>query len=189
MLRLPSTIAALFLLAGCAGGLQPTVIDTARVQPGQLGGSLLDTDVSAVQQAQWAFASPGRTLDRPVEAARAAASMDYIAGELNSSPRWSRISALTQMQLLQGRAEVRQALSIRADASSQAVVDNLSGVANALAAGNQPAALAALSAPIYTAPAPVVLATLNRLPYLQMANVSTMRAANQLFPSESSSWR
>ncbi len=183
----PTAFLCLALLSGC-GALPVTSPDTARLQPGQLGSGF-DPDVTAVNLAQWAFADPGRTRDRPIEAARAVASMDYIAGELNTSPRWANIPAVTQMQLLQGRIETRQAVGIRPNAPSQAVVDRMTMAADALVHGDEQAALRQLDAPIFDAPAQTVLYRLNNLPYLQMANVSTMRAANSLFRPNNSGWR
>ena len=64
----------------------------------------------------------------PRQAGRCSAgvgAMDYIAGELYTSPRWANIPALTQEQLLQGRREVREALGVAPGAPSQAVVDDL----------------------------------------------------------------
>ena len=168
------------LLSACAG-LQPFVPDTARLRPDTFGFGALDADVYAVQQAQWAFADPGRTLGRPLEAARASAAMDYIAGQLNTSPRWANISAITKMQLLEGREEVRRALGVRPGVPSQAVVDTLAGISNALIAGDQAAAYNLANAPIFQAPGEPVMTRLSNMPYLQMANVSTMRAANELF--------
>lgn len=179
MLRRPLLFALCLLPLGCAEIAQ-SVPDTARLAPGQLGTGG-DPDVTAVNLAQWAFADPSRTYDRPVEAARAAAAMDYIAGELNTSPRWANISALTQQQLLLGRLELRQALGVAPGAPSQAVVNSLTAAASALQAGNEPAAVRELGPPVFNAPGPTVLARLRQLPYLRMANVSTMKAANELF--------
>ena len=173
-------LAAVCTLPAACGSVQPFVPDTARLTTAQLGSGF-DPDTTAVYQAQWAFADPGRTYNRPIEAARAAASMDYIAGELYTSPRWARVTALTKEQLLRGRQEVRAALGIPPGTPSQAVVDHLTAAGNALAAGDQPAALALLSGPTFTTPPEQVLARLTNMPYLQMANVSTMRAANELF--------
>ncbi len=164
----------------CTGQFQPFVPDTARLAPGALGSGF-DPDVTAVYLAQWAFAVPSRTHGRPIEAARAAASMDYIAGQLYTSPRWANVSALTKEQLLRGRVEVRQALGVVPGTSSQAVVDHLIRAANALIDDNQPAAVAQLGAPVFQEPGEQVLAQLSNLPYLQLANVSTMRAAGELF--------
>ena len=167
-------------LAGC-GFIQPTVPDTARMTMAQFGTGGLDPDVAATQFAQWAFADSGRTYGRPVEGARAVAAMDYIAGQLYTSPRWAGMSAITKEQLLQGRAEVRQALAVRPGTPSQVVVDRMTAAGNALAAGNRDAALAQLTDPAFTAGPQPTLDRLANLPYLQMANVSTQRAGNQLF--------
>ena len=187
MLRSVLLAVTLLLAAGC-GVLPVTTADTARLRPGQLGAPI-NQDVAAVHLAQWAFADLGRLRGRPVEAARASAAMDYIAGELNTSPRWSNISALTQLQLLQGRREVRAALGVAPDTPSQVVVDRLAATANALQNNDQAAALRDLGPPAFTAPPRAVLARLNDMPYLKMANVSTMHAANELFQPSDEDWR
>lgn len=173
-------LATALLSPGC-GYLPVKVPDTARLAPGQLG-SLADPDITAANLAQWAFADPGRTRGRPIEAARASAAMDYIAGQFYTSPRWANVSALTQEQLLQGRQEVRQALSVAPGARSQAVVDQLTAAADALAQNDQPTALRQLGPPVFQAPPQQVLARLSNMPYLSVANVSTMRLTNELGP-------
>jgi len=174
--------AAVLALAAC-GPLVPSVPDTARLAPGALGSGG-DVDVEAMNQAQWAFADSGRTYGRPVEAARAAAALDYIAGEFTTSPRWGRISALTKEQLLDGRREVRAALGVMPGASSQQVVDALAAAGNSLAAGREDEARASLGAPVFKGTGAETLARLSNMPYLRMANVSTMRAGNELFDSD-----
>ena len=182
MPRRAAALLACLLTSACAFGLQPFVPDYARLPPDTFGeGGALDPDVRAVQQAQWAFADPGRTQGRPVEAIRAAASMDYIAGQLYVSPRWSNISALTKEMLLQGRVEVREALGVAPGTPSQEVVNRLAYAGNALAAGDTQAAEGALGQPVFGQPGEATLQRLANLPYLQAANVSTMRAGNELF--------
>lgn len=169
------------LLTACAnGGPQPFVPDYAVLPPGALGFGALDQDVPAVNYAAWALADPGRTRGNPSAGALAAASMDYIAGEFYTSPRWSNIDPLTKEQLLQGRVEVRQALGVPLGAPSQIVAVSLANVSRALASGNQGAALAALSNPAFPNP-PATLARLSNLPYMQMANVGTLHAMNEVF--------
>ncbi len=170
-------------MAAC-GSLQPFVPDTARMPAGGLGGGM-DPDVTASNLAQWAFSDSGRTYGRPIEAARAAASLDYLAGEIYTSPRWSNISALTKEQLLQGRQELRAALGVAPGATSQQVVDSLTAAGNALAAGNQPGALQALTTPVFPAGPERTLAVLSNLPYLRTANIATQRLGNSLFDSTS----
>jgi hypothetical protein len=48
--------------------------------------------VAAANQAAWAFAAAERTANDPVDAARAVAGLDFLAGELSSNPRWLMIS-------------------------------------------------------------------------------------------------
>ncbi|GAC1347808.1 MAG: hypothetical protein NVSMB18_34010 [Acetobacteraceae bacterium] len=166
-------------LGGCAE-TRVAVVDAASLSPGALGSNG-DPDVTAINQAQWAFADAARTYGRPIEAARAAAAMEYVAGAFNTSPRWDNVSPLTKQQLLQGREEVRQALGVVPGTPSQVVVDRLASAGNALSSGNQQAATAVLGPPAFNASGDQVLARLSNLPYMRMANVSTMRAANQLF--------
>ena len=180
MRRRKLLIALCLAPAACAGGGQPFVPDTARMPPGALGSGL-DPDTTALFQAQWAFAVPSRTHGRPVEAARAAASMDYIAGQFYTSPRWAEVSALSKEQLLQGRQEVRAALGVVPGTPSQAVVDHLTTAGNALAAGDQATAIAQLGSPVFSETGAQVLQRLSNMPYLRMANVSTMRTANEIF--------
>ena len=175
----PIVLLSVLLLGACAN-LHPFVPDTARLFPNELGFGPFDEDVPAVYFAAWAFADPGRIRNSPVSAARACASMDYIAGELYTSPRWANIEATTDEQLLQGRFQMRQALGIPANAPSQFVVNGLSSAANALAVGNGQAALAALNNPAFPNPQ-YTLARLSNLPYIQEANISTMNAQNELF--------
>lgn len=186
MLRRLLLLTFALMPAACAS-LPISVPDTARLQPGALGTGL-DPDVTAINLAQWAFADPARTRFRPIDAARAAAAMDYIAGELNTSPRWANIPATTQIQLLQGRQELRAALFISPRARSQSVVDRLIATADALNHDDQAAALQDLSGPTFTAPPQAVLARLYNLPYVKMANIATMNAGNEMFRPSDNDW-
>ena len=85
----------------------------------------MDNDVAAANQAAWAFAAPERIANNPVDAARAAAAIDYLAGELASNPRWLMISPLTKQEMVQARFDVRQALGIVPTVPSQVVVNAL----------------------------------------------------------------
>lgn len=181
----PSRSAALLItllsLSACAP-FQPFVPDQVQLPAGALNSGM-DPDVTAVNLAQYAFADSGRTYGRPIEGARACIAMLYIAGALYQSPRWSNISPITKEQLLQGRDEVRTALGIPPGVPGQQAVDALIAAANALSADNRPAAVAALGTPAFPAGGEATLARLANLPYMRMANVSTQRAANQLFDS------
>lgn len=174
--------AALMVLAGLVGcgTLQPVVPDNARLSAGALGGGQ-DPDVGAANLASWAFADSGRTYGRPIEGARAAASLDYLAGAIYVSPRWAHVSALTKEELLQGRVELRAALGVAPTATSQQLVDSLTATGTALAAGDRAGALRQLSPAVFPAGSEKTLATLANLPYLRMANVGTSHLENELF--------
>jgi len=167
-------------LVGC--GLATPPPDTARLPPGVFGQ--FDNDVPAANQAAWAFASPERTAGNPVEAARASAAIDYLAGELSSNPRWVSVSPLTKMEMLQARLDVRRALGIAADTRSQIVVDALLSFAAAWQAGARAAAMRALSAPGLTMAPDRTLQVLSNMPYIQSANVGSTDTARQVLPFE-----
>jgi hypothetical protein len=164
-------------IAACA--IQPPP-DTASVPPGAFG--ILDNTLAAANQASSAFAVPARTLNDPVDAARAAAAVDYLAGELSSNPRWVTLSPLTKMKMLQARADVRRTLGIRPDAPSQVVVNTLLQFAWLWAVADQSDAMQALATPVFTLPPQQTLQVLNNLPYIQSANIATLDAANQMLP-------
>lgn len=179
--------AALLFLAGlcaCTAG-QPFVPDYARLRLNALGTNE-DGDVAAANIAQYSFADAGRTYGRPIEGARAAASLEYMAGAFYVSPRWQNISALTKEELLQGRAELRTAIGVRPGARSQQIVDGLTGAATALDNGDQAAAVAALDrSGAFIAPGAQEIETLSNLPYMREANIATQHAADELFQNDS----
>ncbi len=162
-----------FLVVSCAG-MQPPV-DTARPPPNAFGINA-DPGMSALNLANWAFSAPERTAGRPVDAARAVAAVDYMAGSLSSSPRWDYVDPLTKVQMLQARVEVRQVIGVAPNTPSQIVVDDLLASAYALERGNQAAALGVLQSPAFPEPQET-LQRLANLPYMQLVNVATQRAA------------
>jgi hypothetical protein len=165
-------------LAACAGVTPPP--DTAQVLPGAFG--LFDNDVAAANLASAAFASPARTRNNPVDAARACAAVDFLAGELSSNPRWVTLSPLTKQEMLQARGDVRVVLRVVPNAPSQIVVNALLQFAAAWQAGDRSAAMQALAAPGFTQPPQQTLQILSNLPAIQSANVATIDAANQMLP-------
>jgi hypothetical protein len=156
----------------------------ARVPPFAFG-YLVDPDIGAINLAQWAFANPARTRGDPADAARAVAAVDYLADELNY-PRWDHMSVLTKMEMIQARAEVRQAMGIAPNAPSQLVVNSMIRAASAWTDDDHAAALTALNSPIYAQPPNQTAARLANMPYLRMANVATQHAAGQELPTDSS---
>jgi hypothetical protein len=176
MIRLGVVLACL-AIAGCA--VQPPP-DTASVPPGAFG--FLDNTLAAANQASYAFAVPARTLNDPVDSARAAAAVDYLAGELSSNPRWVTLSPLTKLKMLQARADVRRVLGISPNALSQAVVNTLLQFAWLWAVADRGVAMQALTTPVFTLPPEQTLQVLNNMPYIQSANIATLDAANQMLP-------
>ena len=174
--------AALLAVPVAACGPLPPPPDTAVLPPGVFGP--LDQDVPATQYAQYAFADPARTYGNPVAGAQAVLAMDYIAGQLNTSPRWAQIGATTQMQLLQARADTRAAVGIAPNAPSQLVVNSLVAARNDLASGNPEAASKALDNPAFPKGGAQTVTALANLPYIQAANVATQAAAQELFAPE-----
>ena len=166
------------LLASCA--LATPAPDTARLPFAAFG--TMDNDVAAANQSSWAFAAPERTRNDPVDAARACAAIDYLAGELSSNPRWLQVSPLTKQQMLQGRVDVRRVLGIDPNVRSQIVVNALMGFAAAWQAGDQQAALQALAAPGFAFSPPQTVQVLSALPYVPSANIASTDAAQQMLP-------
>ena len=178
-MRRGTIFTCVMLLAGC--GLATPPPDTARVPAGAFGG-LADPDVSAMNLAQWAFADPARTRNDPVDAARAVAAVDYLGGELTTSPRWIYMNPITPVEMQQARVAVRQVVGIAPNAPSQLVTQTLLTFAGNYELGNRPAALAALQAPIYEHPPEQTVALLDNLPYVPIANIASQHAAQQQSP-------
>jgi hypothetical protein len=153
--------------------------DSAHLPPGVFEGA--DQDVPAVQYAAYAFAAASRTYGKPAEGAQAVLALDYIAGALNTDPRWAHIDDDTKAQLLDGRDELRAVVGIAPNAPSQLVVDSLATVYRDLQAGDQAGAAAAVTNPAFTKPPAETLQILANLPYLRAVNVATLHAADELF--------
>ena len=165
------------LLAACA--TLPATQDTPFLPPGVFG-VYLDNDVGAINYSSWAFASPANTRGSPVGAARAIIALEYLAGELKENPRWIKIDAAIPIHLDRAREDIRGFLGIRPDATPQLVVNALLALSFALQTGNQPAATQILSAPLFTQPPAQTLQRLSNLPYVQEANLATLRADSEM---------
>lgn len=163
-------------LSACAT-MSPSVEPPA-LPPGVFG-VYEDNDVGALNQSSWAFAVPRRTLDNPIDAARAVIAVEYLAAELHSNPRWIGMSGAAKLGMVQARTDTRGALGIAPDAAPQVVVDTLLRLTVALHAGDKTAALQALRAPVFTLPPSQTLQILSDLPYIASANQATRQAANE----------
>ena len=175
--RFCALLACLSIAACAAETLQPS---TSQLPP-FFYGTLIDNDLGAINEASWALGSPDRTHRDPVEALRAAVAVEYLAGELNTAPRWQAMSAITKMEMLQARAEFRRVLGIKADAPSQLVVNAEIRAMWELERGNEAAAEKALAGPIFTFPPQQTMQVLNNLPVLPAARAATADAERQEF--------
>lgn len=166
------------LLMGGCGAVGPPP-DAARLPFAAFG--TMDNDVAAANQAAWAFASAARARNNPVDAARACAAIEFLAGEL-SSPRWLSVSPLTRQEMRTARADVRRVLGIAPETRAQVVVDALLQFAEAWQVGNQSAALAALAAPGFTLPPQQTLQVLSNMPTVRSANIASTDAVREMLP-------
>jgi hypothetical protein len=173
MRRLGAAGLLLLALAGCASIKPPP--DTAVIPSSAL--QTWSGKYAAILHAEWAWADPSRTHGLPAQGALAVAEVDYLAGDLSSNPGWAAMSSFAKMRMLQARVDIRKALGIAPDASSQAVVEAMLATQAALDAGDKAGALSALSAPIFTLGPEPTLALLGALPYIQTANIATAMTA------------
>jgi hypothetical protein len=173
-MHFPRTGALLAALAvsACGSIYQP---NTA-IMPDTAAGTPVMSDQGAIGLASYALASPSRTAGDPGEAARALASVDYLAGALYSNPHWVGFPAIAKIQMVQARNEIRQLLAVPPGTPSQAVVDGLIRASEAFDAGNTAAAEAALPASVFTLGPTRTAALLSNLPYLPQANVAAQQA-------------
>ena len=178
MRRLVHTFAAGLLLTACTAATDVPPPDTATLPPGLFDGP--DQDIAVAQFAENAFADPARTYGNAAQGCQAVLALDYLAGEVANSPRWNGIDPDIKAQLLQARAEIRQAVGIAPNAPSQLVVNSLTAALNDLSTGNQDAAAKALTNPAFPAGGAQVLKTLANVPYVASANFSTQGAAEAM---------
>lgn len=173
---------ACMFLASCA--LETPPPSNGYMPEDAFGSAVIGEDpaMAAANDATWVFAHPASVQGKPAEMALAVASLDAVAGEFSTVARWARMDSLVKLEMLRARARVRQILGVRPNAPSQAVIDALVAVSKALHRGDQPAALRALSAPVFTKPPQRALAVLTHFPYVPLANHATAFASQYLYP-------
>lgn len=172
-------VTALFLmLAACT----PVIVPDGATMPRNQGGTPIMSDEGAIWLSAYALAVPSRTAGDPVTAARAAASIDYLASALYLNPRWDDVSITTKAQMVQGRAAMRQALGIAPAATTQDVVDRLIAASNAMEGRDVAQAERALTSPVFTLGPDPTLALLTNLPYVPAANIAAQKANQESTP-------
>lgn len=82
--------------------------------------------------------------NRPADAARAIAELEWLAASLPTNPRWNRASSVGLNGLQQSRWEARRALGIPERAPVQPVINGLAAAAAAIDANDQAALARAL---------------------------------------------
>jgi hypothetical protein len=168
----------LILLAATLGGFAAcSHVDpapsTAVMPPGALGTNG-DIDVRSLDIAAYSFGQVMR--NNPAEATDAIAALDYMGGQLNTSPRWIGMDPLTRAQMLQARETLRAFVGISQAAPSQAVVDTMLALSQAYRSGDTAAVQRLLANPIFILPPAEVQAHLDYIPLMPAINNVTTRA-------------
>jgi hypothetical protein len=169
------TFVLLGLLAASCAPIGPPA-DTSQIPPGALGTNQ-DSDARAVGLSSYVFADTSPSRVNPVDVARAAASVDYLAGEIATNPRYYGLPPLLPQQFAAARSELRAALGVAPSAPSQRVVNGLLMAANGMLAQNHAAAVSLLTPDVFTLGGDATLARLANLPPLPATNVATSRLA------------
>jgi hypothetical protein len=167
---------ACLLLAACS---TTVTYPPAPVIPVGALGTNQDSDTAAVLLSAYTFGDKGRLTGNPIGVAWAAASVEYLAGALPTSPRWQNIAPYIIDQMIQAGAELNQALGVAPGAPAQAVVDGLLNAASALLANDPAAAAAALNPAVFTFGPQQTLNILGNMPFLPITNIATLRLNNE----------
>jgi hypothetical protein len=154
------------LLAACSGGFASD--DTARMPLKADGGPEMNQN-EAIGLTGWAFTDPANTAGSAERGARAVAAEDWLAGQTMLYGNFGGYAPGGELSWTQFRQQVRQAIGVAPNATSQEVVGRLFAVADALAAGNAAAAKAQLSSPVFTLGPDATLQALAHLPSMPAA--------------------
>ncbi len=166
-------LALLSVLAVTACGTE-TTYDVA-IMPRTSAGTPVMSDQGAIGLASYALGNRSSIENHPAEAARAMASIDYLAGALYENPHWDNLSVLDKLNMLAGRKEIRGVLGVAPGTPSQVVVNSLIAAAQAFDAGDVAAQRAALPVNVFTRGPDQTIALLTNLPELPAANVAAQR--------------
>jgi hypothetical protein len=171
----------LIVVAGSLAGLTSCAyVDPApstAVMPQGALGTNGDIDVRSLDIAAYSF---GHVIRNPAEAADAIAALDYVGGELNTSPRWIGMDPLTRAQMLQARETLRSDIGISQAAPSQAVVDTMLALSRAYRSGDAAGVQRLLGSSIFIVPPAEVQAHLADIPLMPAINNVTTRADAEL---------
>jgi hypothetical protein len=126
-----------------------------------------DIDVRSLDVAAYGFGHYDELKGDPALAASTVAALDYMGGQLNTSPRWVDMPGLFRLQMLQSRDIVRGVLGISPTA--------------AYASDDQTQVNKLLSSPIFSVPPDEAAERLADIPYLPVVNNATTHADQYSF--------
>ncbi len=173
-LALLAGAAALVMLAGCSDDVYR--LPSTAVMPAGALNTNGDIDVRSLDVAAYGFGHYDEMKGDPALAASTVAALDYMGGQLNTSPRWVNMPGLFRLQMLQSRDIVRGVLGISPTVPSQDVVDTMLSLSSAYAADDQNEVTKLLSSPIFSVPPDQAAERLADIPYLPVVNNATSHA-------------
>jgi hypothetical protein len=166
--------AALATMAGCSSDVY-RLPSTAVMPVGALNTNG-DIDIRSLDIAAYGFGHYDEMKGNPAMAASTVAALDYMGGQLNTSPRWVSMPGLFRLQMLQSRNIVRGVLGISPTVPSQDVVDTMLALSAAYSSGNQTEVNQLLRSPIFSVPPEQAAERLADIPYLPVVNNATTHA-------------
>ncbi|MCW8084550.1 hypothetical protein [Sabulicella glaciei] len=164
-------------LAGCTVGEAPP----SATLPPSVVGSVADPMRASVLSSAYVFGHPAAT--RPVDRARGAAMVEFMAADFRWNPRWWEYSPTVGLQLDEARAELRHAYAVPPGAPPQAVVDAMVAAGAALEAQDEAAARNTLATWGFPTP-DVTLAALSVARPLPVAARATSLAQSEMMRIE-----
>jgi len=171
--------AAVVMLAGCSSDVYR--LPSTAVMPAGALNTNGDIDVRSLDVAAYGFGHYDELKGDPALAASTVAALDYMGGQLNTSPRWVNMPGLYRLQMLQSRDIVRGVLGISPTVPSQDVVDTMLALSAAYASEDQSQVDKLLSSPIFSVPPGEAAERLADIPYLPVVNNATTHADQYSF--------
>ncbi|MBB3898638.1 hypothetical protein [Roseococcus suduntuyensis] len=159
-MRALGVLAMAALLAGCAEARRPAVPEPAA----ELSDGRVVTPLSAILDLAVADATAPETArdNRPVEAAHAAARLEWLSGETRAGYRLANLPSSHRFALQRAVDESRAALAISPDATPEQVVQALLAASRALQANDAAAVQQAMTSPVFLRVRPDALARLRQ---------------------------
>ena len=166
--------AALAMLVGCSSDIYR--LPSTAIMPAGALNTNGDIDVRSLDVASYGFGHTGEMKGNPALAASTVAALDYMGGQLNTSPRWVSMPGLFRLQMLQSRNIIRGALGISPQVPSQDVVNTMLALSAAYASGNQAQVNKLMGSPIFSVAPDQAAERLADIPYSALVNNATSNA-------------